>query len=88
MLNPKAQKKLEEHANNLKIGDRIRLARAIRKVSQPKLAEYIGKTFQQVQKYEYGTNRVSAAVLVKIAQSLEIDIKFFFEDLHGFSKTL
>jgi transcriptional regulator with XRE-family HTH domain len=53
------------------VGARIRLRRKALKVSQATLAEAIGVTFQQVQKYERGTNRVSASMLSKIASTLE-----------------
>jgi transcriptional regulator with XRE-family HTH domain len=52
-------------------------------MSQAKLAEALGLTFQQIQKYERGTNRVSASRLVDIAQALDVPIGFFFDDLPG-----
>jgi transcriptional regulator with XRE-family HTH domain len=61
-----------------RIGDRVRLARAIKRMSQEKLAGHLGVTFQQVQKYEKGTNRISASTLFQIAKVLEVDILFFF----------
>ncbi len=53
------------------VGARIRLRRKALKISQAVLAESVGVTFQQVQKYERGTNRVSASMLSKIAATLE-----------------
>lgn len=60
-----------------KIGERVRLARMERGMSQEKLADAIGVTFQQVQKYEKGTNRISAGRLEPIAQALGRSISFF-----------
>jgi transcriptional regulator with XRE-family HTH domain len=53
------------------------------KVSQTELGNAVGVTFQQIQKYERGTNRISAAQLVRIAVVLKVDIQYFFEDLAG-----
>jgi transcriptional regulator with XRE-family HTH domain len=53
------------------VGGRIRLRRKSLKVSQASLADAVGVTFQQVQKYERGSNRVSASMLTKIAATLE-----------------
>ncbi len=50
-------------------------------LSQGGLAEAIGLTFQQVQKYERGTNRVSASMLYRIAQALDVPVSFFFDDM-------
>jgi transcriptional regulator with XRE-family HTH domain len=70
------------------IGDRVRLARAIKRMSQEKLAGHLGVTFQQVQKYEKGTNRISASTLFQIAKVLEVDILFFFGNDGGSAQTL
>jgi len=50
-------------------------------LSQEKLGEKLGLTFQQVQKYEKGSNRVSASRLFQMAQILDVPVQFFFEDL-------
>lgn len=60
------------------VGARIRLRRKQLGVSQSKLADAIGVTFQQVQKYERGANRVSASSLAKIAKALEAPVAAFF----------
>lgn len=60
------------------VGTRIRLTRKMRRLSQQALAEAIGVTFQQVQKYERGANRVSASMLARIADALEVDIADLF----------
>jgi transcriptional regulator with XRE-family HTH domain len=63
------------------VGSRIRLRRKIMGVSQERLAESLGLTFQQVQKYERGSNRVSASKLYEIAATLQTQITYFFEGL-------
>jgi transcriptional regulator with XRE-family HTH domain len=63
------------------VGSRIRLRRKIMGVSQERLAESLGLTFQQVQKYERGSNRVSASKLYEIAATLQTQIAYFFEGL-------
>lgn len=60
------------------VGTRIRFTRKMRNRSQQALAEAIGVSFQQVQKYERGANRVSASMLVRIADALEVDITDLF----------
>jgi len=52
-------------------------------MSQEKLGELLGLTFQQVQKYEKGTNRIGASRLYQIAQFLGTSVQFFFEDISG-----
>jgi transcriptional regulator with XRE-family HTH domain len=63
---------------DIEVGRRIRLHRLERRLSQTKLADEIGVTFQQVQKYEKGTNRVGASRLTRIAKVLEVPISAFF----------
>jgi transcriptional regulator with XRE-family HTH domain len=63
------------------VGARIRLRRTLLGISQTTLAEAIGLTFQQVQKYEKGTNRVSSSRLVDMANALEVTVSFFFEEM-------
>ena len=66
---------------DLHVGGRIRARRKIIGVSQSTLADSLGLTFQQVQKYERGANRVSASKLYEIARKLQVSIAFFFEGL-------
>lgn len=66
---------------DLHVGGRIRMRRRILGVSQEKLADALGLTFQQVQKYERGANRVSASKLYEIARTLQAPITYFFEGL-------
>ncbi len=63
------------------VGERVRLRRTLLGISQTKLAEVLGVTFQQVQKYERGTNRIGASNLYKIAKALGVPVSYFFEDL-------
>jgi transcriptional regulator with XRE-family HTH domain len=66
---------------DLHVGARVRLRRRLAGVSQEKLAEALGLTFQQVQKYERGANRVSASKLYEIAAALQTPVSYFFEGL-------
>jgi transcriptional regulator with XRE-family HTH domain len=65
------------------VGARIRLRRKLLGLSQQQLAERLGLTFQQVQKYERGVNRVSASKLYETAQVLQAPVTHFFEGLDG-----
>lgn len=73
----------DRHPNpiDLHVGARIRMRRKLLGISQEKLAEGLGLTFQQVQKYERGANRVSASKLYEIARSLQSSVAYFFEGL-------
>jgi transcriptional regulator with XRE-family HTH domain len=61
------------------VGSRVRMQRMLSGISQEKLGEALGLTFQQVQKYEKGTNRISASRLQQIAKMLGVPVSFFFE---------
>ena len=63
------------------VGSRVRMRRMLIGMSQEKLGEALGITFQQVQKYEKGTNRISASRLQQIASVLGVTISFFYEGL-------
>lgn len=63
------------------VGKKLRHIRNLRGLSQEKLAAQIGLTFQQLQKYENGTNRVSASVLYEFSNILQVPISSFFEGL-------
>jgi transcriptional regulator with XRE-family HTH domain len=65
---------------DVELGRRIRLRRVEVDISQSELADKIGVTFQQVQKYEKGVNRVGAARLQQIATGLDVPVTFFFDD--------
>ena len=66
---------------DLHVGARIKLRRSLRGLAQERLGEALGLTFQQVQKYERGSNRVSASRLHDLARVLDVPISFFFDDL-------
>ena len=66
---------------DIHVGNRIRLRRTLLGLSQEKLASLLGLTFQQVQKYEKGMNRVGASRLWDISRVLEVPMGFFFEDM-------
>lgn len=63
------------------VGNRIRMRRLMLRISQEKLAQTLGITFQQVQKYEQGHNRVSASRLWDFAKILRVPVTFFFDDM-------
>lgn len=65
------------------VGSRVRLRRMMLGMSQEKLGEHLGITFQQIQKYEKGTNRIGASRLQHIARVLSMPVSFFFEDAPG-----
>ena len=65
------------------VGGRMRMRRLLLGMSQEKLGELLGITFQQVQKYEKGANRISASRLYYGAKILGVPVQFFFEELPG-----
>jgi transcriptional regulator with XRE-family HTH domain len=65
------------------IGSRVRMRRMLVGMSQEKLGELLGLTFQQVQKYEKGTNRISVSRLLDIANVLGVGIDYFYGGLKG-----
>ena len=81
-----ARKKLEEQSLqpnpiDIHVGLRVRMYRTLRGLSQEKLAEKLGLTFQQVQKYERGQNRISASRLWELSRVLDTPIQKFYEDI-------
>ena len=68
---------------DIHVGSRLRMRRLMLNVSQEKLGDALGITFQQVQKYEKGTNRISASRLQQAAQILHVSAPFFFEGAQG-----
>jgi transcriptional regulator with XRE-family HTH domain len=75
---PSKPQKQRRAPEDLEIGQKIRALRVARDMSQTTLADGLGVTFQQVQKYERGANRVSAGRLQKIAEMLDKPITFFY----------
>jgi transcriptional regulator with XRE-family HTH domain len=83
-----AEKKMIENKKkpnpiDIHVGSRVRLRRNMLGMSQEKLGEALGITFQQIQKYEKGTNRVGASRLQAISTILNVPVSFFFEDAPG-----
>jgi len=78
--NPAPNKKGRANSIDEYVGAQLRQRRALLGLSQERLAEQIGITFQQVQKYENGANRVSASRLYEISKVLDIPVTFFFEN--------
>ena len=68
---------------DIHVGSRIRLRRTMLRMSQEKLADQLGITFQQVQKYENGANRVGASRLYAIARILETQVSYFYDNYTG-----
>jgi transcriptional regulator with XRE-family HTH domain len=78
--NPRAAvPQTEPHPVDIYVGSKIKLRRKMVGLSQSALAEHVGKTFQQFQKYETGKNRISASVLYEVAQALRTPIDYFFD---------
>lgn len=76
----------KEHRPNpidVHVGGRIRLRRTLRGMSQERLGEALGLTFQQIQKYERGMNRVGASRLYDLSRVLDVPISFFYDDMPG-----
>ncbi len=63
------------------VGERVRLRRKLLGMTQTNLGDAIGLTFQQVQKYERGLNRIGASRLLALTQALDVSIDYFFEDM-------
>src|SRR5665811_2340774 len=78
-----AAKKMKQRSAgkpDIELGKRIRLRRVEQRISQAELGDKLGVSFQQVQKYEKGVNRVGAARLQQIATALDVPVTFFFDD--------
>ncbi|MGE5548481.1 MAG: helix-turn-helix domain-containing protein [Solirubrobacterales bacterium] len=73
----------EPHPVDLHVGEKLRLMRTLRGYSQTELATRVGLTFQQVQKYESGANRISASRLWEIAEALDTPIGLFYDGLRA-----
>jgi len=74
MMAKKAPNPVDKH-----VGSRVRMRRMMLAMSQEKLGDALGLTFQQVQKYEKGTNRIGASRLQQISHILQVPVSFFFE---------
>lgn len=78
-----ATEKRKPNPIDIHVGSRVRLRRTMIGMSQEKLGDALGITFQQIQKYEKGANRVGASRLQEISRVLNTPISFFFEDAPG-----
>jgi len=63
------------------VGSRVRLRRTLLGLSQEKLGEAVGLTFQQIQKYERGANRIGASRMYDLSHVLDVPVSFFFDDM-------
>jgi transcriptional regulator with XRE-family HTH domain len=79
-LRPGRRKSESPDPVDVQVGSRVRLRRNMLGLSQEKLGEAIGLTFQQVQKYERGANRISASRLHELSRVLDVPVSFFFDD--------
>ena len=77
----RAEKESRPSPIDVHVGSRIRLRRTLMGMSQERLGEALGLTFQQVQKYERGVNRVGASRLFDLSRVLDVPISFFFDDM-------
>ena len=68
---------------DIHVGNRVRVRRILIGMGQEKLGEELGLTFQQIQKYEKGANRIGASRLYRISRILNVPVQFFFEDIPG-----
>jgi len=68
---------------DLHVGSRVRLQRMLLGMSQEKLGEQLGLTFQQIQKYEKGINRIGASRLFDLARVLGVSVQFFYDEAPG-----
>ena len=80
-LHPGRRKGDKPNPIDIHVGSRVRLRRNMLGLSQEKLGEAIGLTFQQVQKYERGANRIGASRLHDLSRVLDVPVSFFFDDM-------
>ena len=66
---------------DIHVGSRVRLRRTLLGMSQEKLGDAVGLTFQQIQKYERGANRIGASRLFELSRVLDVPVSFFFDDM-------
>ena len=80
---PPSKKKGGPDPTDIHVGSRVRLRRMVIGMSQDALGRKLGLTFQQIQKYEKGANRIGAGRLKQLSEILEVPVQFFFDDLDG-----
>ncbi|NQU55951.1 MAG: helix-turn-helix transcriptional regulator [Rhodospirillales bacterium] len=73
-------------AVDMHVGARLRLRRTLLGISQEKLGEAVGLTFQQIQKYERGANRVGASRIYEFSRVLDVPVSYFFDDMSDVTK--
>jgi len=66
---------------DIHVGSRVRMRRTLLGMSQEKLGNALGLTFQQIQKYERGANRIGSSRLFKLSQILDVPVNYFFDDM-------
>jgi len=71
------------HRIDVHVGSRVRLRRTLLGFSQERLGDALGLTFQQVQKYERGANRIGSSRLYELSRILDVPVSFFFDDIPG-----
>lgn len=76
------------HPVDVHVGNRVRLRRSILGMSQNELGAALGLTFQQIQKYEKGVNRIGASRVFEISRILKVPIQFLFDDFDGPARAL
>lgn len=81
MQNPEQQNTQNVRSTDHHVGSRIRLRRTLFGMTQEELAALLGVSYQQIQKYETGANRVSASRLFEIGRHLQTDVSYFFQGL-------
>jgi transcriptional regulator with XRE-family HTH domain len=79
MLLEKRVRKKQANPIDIQVGNRVRIRRMLIGMSQERLGDLLGLTFQQVQKYEKGVNRIGAGRLYEVARILNVPINFFYE---------
>ncbi len=87
---PRARRRLPPGVPNpvdIHVGTRVRMRRTLLGLSQEKLGDAVGLTFQQIQKYERGANRVGASRLYEFSRILDVPISYFFDELPAELKT-
>jgi transcriptional regulator with XRE-family HTH domain len=72
---------MKGHAVDVHVGDRIRQRRSQRGMTQARLAEIVGLTLRQIQKYEHGVNRMSSSRLYALATALDVPVSYFFDEM-------
>ena len=81
-IRPAGYSSKKPHPIDIHVGSRVRLQRVVIGMSQQKLGDLLGLTFQQVQKYEKGINRIGASRLFEVSQIFSVPVQFFFDELN------